>query len=79
MAQQIVGVDEKSHVVFFEACGLEAGEDPYYTHLYRVNFDGKNQKLLSPGNALHTISMDDDHKYFVDNYSRVDAAPASST
>jgi dipeptidyl-peptidase 4 len=78
MAQQIVGVDEKSHVVFFDACGLEPGEDPYYTHLYRVNLDGKNQKLLAPGNALHTISMDDDHKYFVDNFSRVDEAPAST-
>lgn len=75
--QQIVGIDEKSHTLYFDACGREPGEDPYYTHLYRVQFDGKNLKLLDPGNALHAAAMDDGAKYFVDNFSRVDQAPAS--
>ena len=78
MAQQIEGIDQKSHTVYFNACGREPGEDPYYTHLYRVQADGKNLKLLDPGNAMHAAYMSDDAKYFVDNFSRVDTAPASA-
>lgn len=77
MAQQIEGVDEKSHTLYFDACGRESGEDPYYTHLYRVQLDGKNLKLIAPGDAVHAAYLDDDSHYFVDNESRVDRAPAS--
>ena len=77
MAQQIEGVDPKSHTLYFNACGREPGEDPYYTHLYRVQLEGKNLRMLSPGDALHAPSMDDAAKYFVDNSSRIDAAPIS--
>ena len=77
MAQRIEGVDEKSHTLYFGACGKEQGEDPYYTHLYRVQLDGKNLKMLSPGDSLHAASMDDAAHFFVDNSSRIDAAPVS--
>jgi dipeptidyl aminopeptidase/acylaminoacyl peptidase len=71
----IVGVDEKQRVMYFTANGHEKGEDPYYTHLYRVNLDGSGFKLLDPGNASHAVSMSDSMKYFVDNASRVNTAP----
>jgi dipeptidyl-peptidase 4 len=75
--QQIEGIDDKARVLYVQACGREAGEDPYYTHLYRVSFDGKSIQLLDPGDALHAAAINDGAKLFVDNYSRVDAAPAS--
>jgi dipeptidyl aminopeptidase/acylaminoacyl peptidase len=75
--QQIEGIDERARALYVQACGREPGEDPYYTHLYRVSFDGKSIRLLDPGDALHAAAMDDAAKYFVDNYSRVDAAPSS--
>ena len=65
-------------VVFFTAAGREANEDPYYPHLYRVNLDGTGLKLLNPGDANHATALADSNKYFVDNVSRVDAAPTSS-
>jgi dipeptidyl aminopeptidase/acylaminoacyl peptidase len=77
-AQQIAGIDSKSHTLFFNACGREAGEDPYYSHLYRVQLDGKNLKLLDPGDAMHASYMTDDAHYFVNNFSRVDTAPGSN-
>ena len=77
VSQQIEGIDAKSRTIFFNACGRESGEDPYYTHLYRVQLDGKNLKLLDPGDAMHATYMSDDARYFVDNSSRVDSAPAS--
>jgi dipeptidyl-peptidase 4 len=78
MTDAIVSLDEKASVMFFTATGHEPQEDPYYEHLYRVNFDGTGLKLLTPGNFSHSATaVSDDGKYFVDNYSRVDTAPKS--
>lgn len=70
-------VDDKLRVVYLSAGGREKGEDPYYTHLYRVGFDGTGMKLLNPGNASHAVSVTDSVKYFVNNASRVDGSPES--
>ena len=40
VATGIEGVDEKARVLYFTAGGREKGEDPYFTHLYRVGLDG---------------------------------------
>jgi len=77
VTQGIVGVDEKLRLLYFSACGREANEDPYYTHLYRVNFDATGLKLLNPGDASHSADMNDSSKYIIDNFSRVDTAPKS--
>ncbi len=75
--QDIAGIDAKTHTLYVNACGREPGEDPYYTHLYRVKTDGSGMKLLDAGDRLHAVAMNDDARYFVDNASRIDAAPAS--
>lgn len=75
--REIVRVDEKLRVLYFMACGREKGEDPYYTHLYRINLDGTGLKLLTAGNFNHSVAMDDSKRFFVVNYSRVDTAPKS--
>jgi len=72
VVQGIEHVDDKARVVYFLASGREPGEDPYLTHLYKVNFDGSGLKLLTPENADHTVSFSPDGDYFVDSYSRVD-------
>ena len=53
----VEGVDEANRVLYFRANGKEVGEDPYYTHLYRVNFDGSGLKLLNPGNQNHSANI----------------------
>lgn len=75
--QSIEGVDAKNRVLYFTANGREKGEDPYYYHLYRVNFDGSGLKLLNAGNYNHSTSINDASTYFVNNYSRVNTTPAS--
>ena len=77
VTDQIAAVDEKTRTLYFTANGREAGEDPYYTHLYRVGLDGNGLKLLTPGNFTHTMSWPDSGKYFEDTYSSVDTAPKS--
>jgi dipeptidyl aminopeptidase/acylaminoacyl peptidase len=70
-------VDEKNRVLYFWANGKEKGEDPYYTHLYRINFDGSSLKRLTPGNFTHSPDMNDAATYFVSTFSRVNTAPQS--
>jgi dipeptidyl-peptidase 4 len=74
----IVGVDEERGQLFFRAHGREAGEDPYYQHLYRVGLDGSGLTLLDPGDFDHGVSMSESNRFFVDNYSRVNTTPASA-
>jgi dipeptidyl aminopeptidase/acylaminoacyl peptidase len=70
-------MDEKNRVLFFEANGKEAGRDPYFTHLYRIDFDGKNLSLLTPEDGNHQISLSPDGNYFVDSYSKPDVPPVT--
>jgi dipeptidyl-peptidase 4 len=77
VTDQIAAVDEKMRTLFFTANGREAGEDPYYTHLYRVGLDGSGLKLLTPGNFAHAVSWPDSGRYFSDTFSRVDTMPKS--
>lgn len=72
---RIVGIDEDRGHVFFVANAREEGEDPYYTHMYRVNLNGSGLALLNPGNFNHRSSMNEANRYFVDNYSRVNTVP----
>ena len=73
----VLWVDEKLRVMYFVANGREAGEDPYFTHLYRVNLDGTGLKLLTPGDATHTPVVSDSGKYFINTFSTVATAPVS--
>ena len=74
---QLLKVDEKNRVLYFNANGREAGQDPYFSHFYSVGFDGKNLKLLTPEDGNHQILIADDGKNFVDSYSKPDVPPTS--
>ncbi|MEJ7911917.1 MAG: DPP IV N-terminal domain-containing protein [Chitinophagaceae bacterium] len=76
--EEIISIDEKAGLLYFTANGRETGEDPYYEHLYRVKFDGTGMRLLNAGNYDHAVSLSDNEKYFVSNYSRVNTTPASA-
>jgi dipeptidyl-peptidase 4 len=77
VAGDIASVDEKARALYMSAVGREDGEDPYFTHFYRVALDGSGTKLLNPGDASHAVSMSDSGRFFVDTGSRVNTAPES--
>ncbi len=52
-------------------------EDPYYLHLYKVNFDGSGLQLLNAGNYDHAVAINDANTYFVNNSSRINTTPQS--
>lgn len=74
---QLIKVDDKNRVLYFNANGREAGRDPYFSHFYRVDFDGKNLKLLTPEDGNHQVQLSPDGKYLVDNFSKPDVAPTA--
>jgi len=74
---EVVGLDEQTRTLYFIANGREAGEDPYYQHLYRINLNGSGLKLLNPGDFDHQSELDESNRFFVDNYSRVNTVPES--
>jgi dipeptidyl-peptidase 4 len=74
---RIVKIDERTRTIFFEANGRETGRDPYFSHFYRVGFDGRNLALLTPEDANHQIALSPDGRFFVDNFSRPDVPPTA--
>ncbi len=68
-------VDEKKRQIWFEASGMNPGEDPYFVHGYRINFDGSGLTALpeEPGN--HRLEFSPDGRYFVDTWSTISQAP----
>jgi len=75
--ENILGIDEAKRALYFSANGKEPGEDPYYLHAYKVNFDGTGLKLLNPGEYEHATNINDAKTFFINNYSRVNTIPKS--
>src|SRR6202041_860002 len=74
---QLLRVDQKNRMLYFLGVGREKNRDPYFVHLYRVGFDGKNLALLTPEDATHEISLSPSGRYFVDSCSKPDVAPVT--
>ncbi len=70
-------VEEKARQIFFRAGGIRAGQDPYYIHHCRVNFDGSDLVIFTEGDGTHTIDYSPDRRFILDTYSRVDLAPVT--
>ena len=65
-------VDDDARQIWFEAGGTIAGQDPYFTHYYRINFDGTGLTGFTDADGNHTVSFSPDRKFYVDTWSRVD-------
>jgi dipeptidyl aminopeptidase/acylaminoacyl peptidase len=72
----IVHVDEAARQVYFTAWGKAPG-NPYYRHLYRIDFDGTHVASLTPQPGDHLIQWFPDGKYFLDTHSSVDKPPVT--
>ena len=70
-------VDEAKRQIYFRASGMYPGKDPYFTHNYRINFDGTGLMPLTDADGAHTLTFSRDRQYYVDTWSRVDLPPQS--
>ncbi len=72
---RIIKTDEKNRQIYFLAGGREPGQNPYFSHLYKVGFDGKGLTLLSPEDGNHQITLSPSGRYFIDSYSKQNIPP----
>jgi dipeptidyl-peptidase 4 len=70
-------VDEDKKQIWFRASGMKSGEDPYYIHYCRVNFDGSGLVIQTEGDGTHQAQFSPDRKFLVDSWSRVDFPPVT--
>jgi dipeptidyl aminopeptidase/acylaminoacyl peptidase len=74
VVRRVEHVDETARRVWFYACGVREGQDPYYPHLCRANLDGTGFVVLTEGDGAHEVSVSPDRRFLVDRWSRVDKA-----
>jgi dipeptidyl aminopeptidase/acylaminoacyl peptidase len=72
---QMLRVDEQTRTIYFLAGGRERGRNPYYSHFYKIDFDGGNLKMLTPEDANHFVSISPSGHHFIDTYSKSDTPP----
>ncbi len=65
-------VDVARRQIYFRASGMIPGQDPYFVHYYRINFDGTGLVKYTEADGNHALYWSPDGAYFVDVYSRVD-------
>jgi dipeptidyl-peptidase 4 len=71
----IARLDTAARTVWYLAQGREAGQDPYFRHLYRVRLDGTGNVALTPNDADHTVQLSPDARYVIDTYSTPTTPP----
>jgi dipeptidyl aminopeptidase/acylaminoacyl peptidase len=73
--REVLHVDEAKKEIWFLASGLREKEDPYHTHLCRVDFEGSGFQQLTEGDGNHHVDFSPDRTFFIDTWSRADLPP----
>ena len=77
VVRAVIKVDEPTKEILFSAGGMNAGKDPYFLDLYRINFDGTGLKPLTTADGNHNVVFSEDGTLYIDSWSRVDMPPTS--
>lgn len=70
--RSVAAVDAAKRQIYFLASGMDPGKDPYFRHLFRVDFNGANLTRLTTINADHSVQLSPAFDHYTDIYSRVD-------
>ena len=77
VVRDIDSIDTAKREIWFRASGMNANEDPYHVHYYRINFDGTGLVKLTDAKATHQLSFSPNRKYYLDNYSTMMSPPVT--
>ncbi len=75
--KRIERIDHDTRRIWFYAVGVHNDQDPYHEHFCRVNFDGSDFRILTTGDGTHRVRFEQDDRYLIDTFSRVDMAPVT--
>ncbi len=70
--RSVAGVDAANRHLYFLASGVDPGQDPYFRHLFRVDFDGRNLTRLTYAPADHNVQLSPNFDHYTDTFSRPD-------
>ncbi len=73
---RLVDVDEQKRLLYFEADGTDK-KNPYFSHFFRIGFDGKHLTDLTPAEGNHQATFAPGGKYIIDTYSQPDVPPVT--
>ncbi len=74
--EDVLSVNETDGYMVISACGVNKDENPYQMHTYKVSLAGGPMVQLDMNDMDVLSDASHDGKFFVANYSRVDAKPA---
>ena len=77
LVRNVDRVDDAARQIWFEAGGIDPGQDPYLTQYYRINFDGTGLTAFTEANGNHTVAFSGKRHYYVDTWSRIDRPAVS--
>lgn len=77
VVRRVLKVDEEKGLIYFTACGVNPGEDPYNIHYYRIGLDGKGLTDLTPVAGNHSAQFNKDYTYLIDTYSTPEVPPVT--
>jgi dipeptidyl-peptidase-4 len=75
VVRKVERVDIEQRQLWLQISGCFAGQDPYFVHLARVDFDGQNFAVLTEGDGSHDWTFSPAGRWFIDTWSRVDLPP----
>jgi dipeptidyl aminopeptidase/acylaminoacyl peptidase len=75
LVRRVLKVDQSNREIYFTGSHHEGRGNPYFSYFYRVDFNGKNLKLLTPAEGDHTVQISPGGKFFIDSYSQADVPP----
>jgi dipeptidyl aminopeptidase/acylaminoacyl peptidase len=70
-------VDEEKRQIWFQAAGMNPGQDPYFAHYYRIDFDGTGLTKLTDADGTHSVTFSPGRQFYVDSWQRVDLPPVA--
>jgi dipeptidyl-peptidase-4 len=71
---EFLGYDDENKVLYYQS----AEESPLERHLYKVNLDGTNKKMLVQGDGTHEASFSKNFKYYLHTFSNINTPPVIS-
>ena len=77
IVRDIDSVDAKKREIWFRGSGRNAGEDPYFVHHYRIDFNGSKLLDLTPAIGNHLVFFSPDKNFYIDKYSQVNVPPVN--
>lgn len=68
-------VDCQSREIWFECIGVFPEQDPYYSHLARVDFGSTNIRIITEGDSMYSWKWSPTNRFIIDSWSRTDMPP----